>query len=217
MARAAARTPPAAAGRPAPPLPSRAVRLQLATAPQCTDRSGRSWPLAPRDAALLAWLAIQGPTPRARLAVLLWPDSAPEAARNTLRQRLFQLRRQLGEDIATGSTLLALAPGVEHDLADAATVLDGQETDFSADFTAWLARTRAERSEGVRVQLRSRAEAAERAGDYNALAQWARQLLAAVPSSASPRSSSPATRPPRCRWRWRCCSATRCPRMHTAA
>ncbi len=50
--------------------------------------SGESVPLASRDAALLAWLALEGPTSRTRLAALIWPDSAPEEARNSLRQRL---------------------------------------------------------------------------------------------------------------------------------
>jgi len=34
---------------------------------------------------LLAWLALEGPTPRGRLAQLLWPQSAADAARNALR------------------------------------------------------------------------------------------------------------------------------------
>ena len=74
------------------------MRLQLANAPHVVGTDDAASALAPRDAALLAWLALEGPTPRTRLAALLWPQSTPESAGNALRQRLFQLRRQLGVD-----------------------------------------------------------------------------------------------------------------------
>ena len=65
------------------------VVLRLAGTPQADLREGReTCLLAGRDAALLTWLALEGPTPRARLGVLLWPGSTAEAARNALRQRL---------------------------------------------------------------------------------------------------------------------------------
>src|SRR6187455_391911 len=95
-----------------------AMRLQLANAPHVVGADDAVSALAPRDAALLAWLALEGPTPRTRLAALLWPQSTPESAGNALRQRLFQLRRQLGVELVTGSATLSLTAGVEHDLAD---------------------------------------------------------------------------------------------------
>jgi DNA-binding SARP family transcriptional activator len=69
------------------------IRLSLAGTPTVRAPGAAPLPLAPRDAALLAWLALEGATPRGKLAALLWPGSEPEAARNALRQRLFQLRR----------------------------------------------------------------------------------------------------------------------------
>ncbi len=69
------------------------MQLHLVDLASATLADGSSIALAPRDAALLAWLALEGPTPRARLAALLWPTSEPEAARNTLRQRLFHLKK----------------------------------------------------------------------------------------------------------------------------
>jgi DNA-binding SARP family transcriptional activator len=68
-------------------------------------------------------LALQGPTPRERMSALLWPASDAEAARNALRQRLFRLRRQLGDDVVEGSTVLALASGVTHALSAATPLL----------------------------------------------------------------------------------------------
>ncbi len=70
-----------------------------------------------KDAALLALLALDGPIPRARAAALLWPDAEPQKARNSLRQRLFRLRRSAGCDVVVEDSALALADGVEHDLA----------------------------------------------------------------------------------------------------
>ena len=53
------------------------MRLQLANAPHLLGADDAVAALAPRDAALLAWLALEGPTPRTRLAALLWPQSTP--------------------------------------------------------------------------------------------------------------------------------------------
>ena len=81
-----------------------AVKLQLAASPCAVRDDGQAMPLAARDAALLAWLALEGPTPRGRLAALLWPDSDTDAARNALRQRLFHLRRMLGADFGAAAS-----------------------------------------------------------------------------------------------------------------
>ena len=95
------------------------ARLLLAAAPShCALADQPARELAPRDAALLAWLVIEGPTARARLATLLWPESDAEAARNALRQRLFQLRRQIGMDLVEGQTTLALVPGLHRQLRE---------------------------------------------------------------------------------------------------
>ena len=84
-------------------------RLRLAGAP-AVEVAQRTVPLQPVDAALLAWLALRGATPRGRLAELLWPGSEAEAARGALRQRLYKLRQSLGVDLVAGTQTLALAP-----------------------------------------------------------------------------------------------------------
>ena len=80
-------------------MPAPAAQLVLAATPALHLPDGRCLPLAPRDALLAAWLAIEGPTPRARLAALLWPEAEPGAARNALRQRLFQT--EIGQQVWT--------------------------------------------------------------------------------------------------------------------
>lgn len=72
--------------------------------------------LARKDAALLALLAIDGPMPRSRVAALLWPEAGPQAARNSLRQRLFRLRRAAGSDVIEHAIQLRLAARVQLDL-----------------------------------------------------------------------------------------------------
>ena len=71
-----------------------------------------------KDAALLALLAVDGPVSRARVAALLWPDAESPNARNSLRQRLFRLRRAVGSDVIEEDAALRLADSVGHDLAD---------------------------------------------------------------------------------------------------
>ncbi|MBC7663904.1 MAG: AAA family ATPase [Caulobacter sp.] len=141
--------------------------------------------LAPLDAALLTWLALEGPSPRARLAQLLWPAKDPEAARNSLRQRLFQLRKALGADLVEGSTTLALAEGVAHDLDDADTVL-GQtagEDLAPGEFAQWLDAQRQRRRDRVRRALAELADMAEDAKDWDVALSHAQELLTLEPLS----------------------------------
>ena len=93
------------------------VRLQLLQAPRLWLADGSAHALERKDAALLAMLAVEGPTPRNRVAALLWPDIDEERARNNLRQRLFRLRKAAACDvISAGNEALALAEHVAHDL-----------------------------------------------------------------------------------------------------
>ncbi|MEO8154464.1 MAG: AAA family ATPase [Rhizobacter sp.] len=159
------------------------MQLQLAASPCFVDADGSACALAVRDGALLAWLALEGPTPRARLAKLLWPDAEPETARNSLRQRLFQLRKQLGVTLVSGSTTLALAVGVTHDLDDSDSVLADAAPDFGAELLNWLALQRQRRTHRTRVALVELAEMAERAQDYADALSHAQELLALEPTS----------------------------------
>lgn len=157
--------------------------LRLRRSPEAVDAHGAARPLAARDAALLAWLALQGPTARNRLAALLWPDSDAEAARNALRQRLFQLKRQCGRALVEGSATLALAAGVTHDLDEAEELLAGLPDPPEGEFADWLRRLRAERQARQAHALAQRADAAQQAGDHEAALAAARALLAREPLS----------------------------------
>ena len=157
------------------------MHLQLASAPHLCRADGTVLPLALRDAALLTWLVLEGPTPRTRLAQVMWPASTPEAARNTLRQRLFQLRKHAGADLITGTSLLALAEGVAHDLGDAHGVLEPHTLDLGPEFDTWLAQQRARRSARTRQTLADLADMAERARDWPDALSHARELLALQP------------------------------------
>lgn len=159
------------------------MQLRLSRSPQIATPQGRTLPLAARDAALLAWLALEGPTPRGRLAALLWPDSEAEAARNTLRQRLFQLKRQLGADLVVGQASLALADGVSHDLDEADEVLADTPLDPGPELAAWLTQQRERRRGRVRHSLAELADMAEHARDYDDALSHARELLALEPLS----------------------------------
>jgi len=99
-------------------------RLRLLAVPALVLPGGALVALERKDAALLALLAVDGPLLRARAAGLLWPDAEPQKARNSLRQRLFRLRRAAGLDLILEDIALALAPGIGHDLADLPARLD---------------------------------------------------------------------------------------------
>ena len=159
------------------------MQLQLAAAPLFVSADGHGIALAARDAALLAWLALEGATPRARLAALLWPQSDATAARNALRQRLFHLRKSLGVELVVGSATLALASGLNHDLDDADSVLGDAPAAAEGDFATWLERQRARRRGRMRGDLAELAQMAEDAGDFGDALAHAQELLALEPLS----------------------------------
>lgn len=177
--------PPMPSSPPSPSSPASASRLRLALARHAVLHrpDGAAVTLYARDAALLAWLAIEGPTPRARLAALLWPDSPGADARNTLRQRLFQLKKQAGAAIVSGDATLSLADGVAHDLADSDALLGAEPHDYSTELAAWLARERARRAGRAQQSLAARIDAAEAAGEFAAALVLAEELLAHEPLS----------------------------------
>ena len=164
-------------------LRSFAMQLHLAASPRFLGADGSSVDLAARDAALLAWLALEGPTPRARLAALLWPDSDADAARNALRQRLFHLRKTLGFDAVAGSATLALAEGLTHDLDDADSVLGDAAPAAAGEFAAWLEQQRNRRRGRVQQSLAELAQMAEDARDWGDALSHAQELLVLEPLS----------------------------------
>ena len=166
----------------ASPPPALIVQLELSRNAHVQTAAGTRIELTPRDAALLAWLCIEGPTARVKLAELLWPDGAADAARNSLRQRLFQLRKQLGSDVIVGSSTLALADGVEHDLADSDAVL-GDTTADNTEFGSWLVQQRERRTGRMRQTLVELSDRAEQARDYADALSHAGELLALEPLS----------------------------------
>ncbi len=159
------------------------LHIRISGSPQVWLADGTRAPLAMRDAALLAWLALEGPTPRIRLAQLLWPESPPEAARNTLRQRLFQLKKQFGDGLIVGGATLALDAGLVYELAESDSVLGTADQGFGQEFSAWLAQQGAARRAGACEALAERCEQSLQARDYFDALSHASALLALTPLS----------------------------------
>jgi DNA-binding SARP family transcriptional activator len=161
------------------------MKLHLAGERRFLKLGHAEQPLAPLDAALLAWLALEGPTPRARLGLLLWPQKDVDPARNSLRQRLFQLRKTLGAELLAGSTTIALAAGVAHDLDDADTILGETPAEdiVPGEFAQWLQMQRSRRRVRLSQSLGELATMAEAAGDWDDALTHARELLALEPLS----------------------------------
>lgn len=145
--------------------------------------TGATVPLESADALLLAYLCIEGPTPRARLAALFWPDADEARARGNLRQRLLRLRKSIGAELVVGRSQLALAADVGHDAAGDADLLASIGVDDAGNLADWLEGARADRR---RLRLEalageaSRLEAAQRIAEALVVA---RRLVAAEPAS----------------------------------
>ena len=160
-----------------------AGRLRLRTVGQFVDDTGTVVDLEPKDALLLAYLAIEGPTPRGRLASLLWPDVDDERARGNLRQRLLRLKRATRVELVTGHPQAMLSAGVTHDLGDTDELLQAIEPTQAGGFADWLEVQR-ERRRRARIDVLDAAcTQAQTDGDLAAALAHASALLALDPLS----------------------------------
>ena len=151
--------PPLPSPPPLPVLPSAVARprveLRLLGTAALSVEGRASAALAPKDALLLALLALDGAMPRERLALMLWPDTLPTGARANLRQRVKKLQDQSANALLLmQGQSLALAPQVSLDVAELATqlradasaaqgrLLDQLEIDDDDTAGQWLERAR---------------------------------------------------------------------------
>jgi DNA-binding SARP family transcriptional activator len=175
---------PSSATQASAPDSSGSRQLELAGAwPRALNGAGEASALQPPDALLLAWLIVEGPTPRERLAQLLWPNSEPHTARNALRQRLFRLRRQCGVQVVTGTDVLALAPGIEHDLAGSVALLGTLRAAGCPELEDWLITHRQQRLAVARRATELQIEMLEQQGDAAQALPLAMSLVDADPTS----------------------------------
>jgi DNA-binding SARP family transcriptional activator len=151
--------------------------------------------LIDRDAGLLAYLALEGASPAAELARLLWPSRSEKQALNNLRQRLHKLRRSTGARLLeTGPTLRlasdltrqAAEHGDEAEPAALNRLLDPCDFADCPDFADWLSQRRAEQAAAHAEQLAQAAAAAERDGDWDRALRCAQRLLSLEPLSEAP-------------------------------
>jgi len=157
-------------------------------------------PLERKAAALLAYVAIEGPTPRATLAGLLWPNVVDARARNSLRQLLHRLRAHegllaAGADVGLGEACADVAElhrqqeaGDTGRIADAwgteaPELLRGQAIDDCPDLAEWLEAERARIRDAVTRAVEAEAERHEAAGDNARALVQAQRLLDLDPLS----------------------------------
>ncbi|WP_019587640.1 BTAD domain-containing putative transcriptional regulator [Deinococcus apachensis] len=136
-------------------MPRPTWQLDLFGHPRLLDPDGRDVRADRKSLALLAYLALEGPSSRSRLAGLLWPDTVEATARNNLVHKLRRLRARTGADLVDAEeTTLTLRPDVEVDacallldrrhnrhgavLNGAGLLLDGVDVDDLPDFQDWL-------------------------------------------------------------------------------
>lgn len=194
--------------RPAEPGPP-PVALHLLGTPRLL-RDGAEAVLAnAKGVALLGYLALRrDPLPRDQALGLLWPESAPEAARKNLRNTLWAIRQALGPGaVAAAGDRLALGPDTWADarVLDAGAgdprrvpaplagdpdalaglwrgpFLDGLAVHDAAELELWLAAARERLAARHLRVLAAVVDARRRAGDWPAVAAAADRGLAVDP------------------------------------
>lgn len=138
--------------------------------------------LSAREAALLAWLHLEGPTPRGRIAGLLWPGGTEAQARANLRQTLARLKRAAGALVAEDGGVLRLALDVAP-AEGAAPLLGPLAFDDAPEFAAWLSTRRDDALRRHQRESLAAALASLDRGDADAALAAADALLATHPES----------------------------------
>ncbi len=155
-------------------------------------------PLERKVAALLSYLALQGRTPRSRLAGMLWPDSSETVARGNLRQRLHRLKQSLALEIVVGTDFLELGPMVQKDVALSfeqwqipaselmrlpAELLAGHDFDDCPDLAEWVAAAREKLKLARRDAILLELEHCQVEENYSNAIAWSARLIELDPIS----------------------------------
>ncbi|MCX2864645.1 AAA family ATPase [Paucibacter sp. PLA-PC-4] len=146
-------------------------------------------PLARKDAAWLAYAALNKSATSATLALMLWPEVTEPAALNNLRQRIYRLRRATGARLVEMGERIELAPDLSVDTVPLETrlgddpevriepLLAGFEYDAESEFAAWLTVERQTRAQALRELLARLAAEAEQKGQLVLALRYARRQL----------------------------------------
>ena len=150
------------------------------------EQSGQLETLGRRSMALLTYLALEGATPRSKLAGLLWSDVGEERARANLRQEIYRAN-QVAHLIENDRFNVWLAKDVESDLAifddTSGEFAQGLEIDDAPDIMEWLYAAREVLSEQRRANLEEQFKQLEASGVYRQAAVVARKLVTLEPLS----------------------------------
>jgi DNA-binding SARP family transcriptional activator len=155
------------------------MRLCLLGTPRAVAANAE-FTLERKDALLLAWLAIEGPTPRARLATLLFPEADEASARGALRQRMYRARKSAFAGLVIGDDPCRLADGIPLDIADALApgeLLAGVHADDLPELAEWLEAQRARRKRARIETCLALSKKAEAEGDLAAAIAHANSAL----------------------------------------
>jgi len=165
-----------------------------------TVRSGR-----PRTIALLALAAAAGAPgiSRGRATAMLWPDSDPARARNSMRQELHGIRRDLGvQPLHQGADTIRIDPAVlmpdlwqfeaaiageQHEIAAAlyrGAFMDGFYIAGLDSLERWIESERGRLRQQVLMSLETLASRCARSGDHMGSVIWTRRLAMLEPLSS---------------------------------
>ncbi len=159
------------------PTAPRRLSLNLHGAPQLQRAGATALPLERKQAAMLAWVAVQGPTSRARLASLLWPEVDEQRARANLRQRLKKLRDLAPDLLEDSPQQVSLASDVVLEPGSGSLLGQFEYADCD-DFARWLDGQRESLLSRRRVALLADVRAAVQTGLLDEALLRADELLA---------------------------------------
>ncbi len=88
------------------------AQVLLGARVQLTRADGDSFEARGKSAVVLTMAALEGSAQRRRMALLLWPDSPEQQARNNLRTLVHRLNQRFGAELLAGTELLTIDPAL---------------------------------------------------------------------------------------------------------
>jgi len=157
----------------------------------------------PRPLALLAMVASAGKkgVSRDRVVGTLWAEAGEEQARHTLSQTLYNIRRETGRELITGTALLQLDPSLSSDIGELRAAAQGGDLEVVAnlyvgkfldgfflpgapEFERWAEEERLSLEREAGRAIERLAKRADEAGKHPESVHWWQRLAELDPLSA---------------------------------